>query len=133
MSFIDELKKVGKAKQEEAINLERSRTELAKQRDTLAQAWAKTHIEVVKRKAMKAALRGETQALIAKIDTDSKHLVNDLCKGIAGWPSRLEVEQLQGKYKYLFYECLAVGLKPKVIYAWDGGGVSSWYDFWVTW
>lgn len=136
MSFINELKQLGKAKEEHVINLKRAKAELSKQREVLAQAWAKTNIEIVKRKARRAAKAGARRVFIAKLDIYSKSGKANFTGSVLDHHPRLEklvANHLQGKYRHLFYECVAVGLKPDVYWTYDCGGVSDWYEFWVAW
>lgn len=131
-NFADELRSINKRVE---VSKQRQVTALSdkvKRQEIRDKEWAKQAIEIVKRKAKKAAKQGEKLVKIKELDPYKQKFV-DKHTNTYKMNSDLTAMELLGKYKYLYLECLAIGLKPKVVWTHDGVGIRDWYEFIVTW
>lgn len=132
MSFADELRSIN---QRVKVKEQRKATALsdkAKRQDARDKEWAKLAIETVKRKALKAAKQGEKAVSIKELDPYKIKFVD---KESIAYKKNQDLTSLEllGRYKYLYMECVAIGLKPRVCWTHDGVGIRDWYEFIVTW
>jgi hypothetical protein len=131
-NFAEQLRLISELAQVEQINKMSADEEMKAIERIMDIGWAASKIRKIQGQAEVAAQQGKRKLRVGKIQIYDGHGGRYLNIG-NGRPKKLSCEQLLGRWRALYEQCNAIGLKVNVIWTNDGVGVSDWYEFWVEW